>query len=44
MEETAKVIKLNHETQVLAMVIAIQSTILKQRLNIEIPNPLESQD
>ena len=41
LQEAAEVIKLNNYIQTMAMAIAIRDSIIKERLNIEMPNPFK---
>ncbi len=41
LKEAAEVMKLNNYIQTMAMAIAIRDNLIKERLNIEMPNPFK---
>lgn len=41
MVETAKVVELNNATQKMIMMITVRDILIKERLNIEMPNPFK---
>ncbi|MFC1972024.1 hypothetical protein ACFLVE_01280 [Chloroflexota bacterium] len=44
LKEIAKIIKLNDDIQTMAVAIAIRDKLIKENLNIEMPNPFKSRD
>ena len=41
LQEAAEVVKLNKDIQKIAMAIAFRDNLIKERLNIELPNPFK---